>query len=105
MDLLQENKKKNNKTPAQKIVLTLIIISIVLCIIIGIMMVYLSLKGESKPYSVAINGKNIEYDLGNVKVIVTAYAIQAATFDSVADAYNAYNSQMSGIPENAVDID
>lgn len=52
-----------------------------------------------------INGKNIEYDLGNVKVIVTAYAIQAATFDSVADAYNAYNSQMSGIPENAVDID
>ena len=52
-----------------------------------------------------INGKNIEYDLGNVKVIVTAYAIQAATFDSVEDAYSAYNAQMSGIPENAVDID
>jgi predicted ribosomally synthesized peptide with SipW-like signal peptide len=52
-----------------------------------------------------INGKNIDYDLSNVKIIVTAYAIQAATFDSVADAYSAYNAQMSDIPENAVDID
>lgn len=59
MDLLNENKKKNNKTPAQKVVLALLIISIILCIIIGIIMAFLSMQGENKPYSILINGENV----------------------------------------------
>ena len=59
MDLLQENKKKNKKTTAQKIVLALLIISIVLSIIIvGIMFVTGNIKPQSK-YTIAINGSVI----------------------------------------------
>ena len=50
-------------------------------------------------------GEDIGFDLNNVKIIVTAYAIQVATFENVEDAYNAYNAQMAEIPANAVDID
>lgn len=61
MDLLKETNKnnKNKKTKTQKIILTLLIISIVLCIIIGLIMVYLSIKGEEKPYSITLDGKSI----------------------------------------------
>ena len=52
-----------------------------------------------------VNGQDIGFDLNNVKIIVTAYGIQAATFNSVQDAYAAYTAQMAEIPENAVDID
>ena len=50
-------------------------------------------------------GEDIGFDLNNVKIIVTAYGIQAATFDSVQKAYEAYNAQMAELPANAVDID
>ena len=50
-------------------------------------------------------GEDIGFDLNNVKIIVTAYAIQAATFEDVEAAYAAYNAQMAEIPANAVDID
>lgn len=69
MDLLQDNKKKDNKTPSQKVVLSLLIISIVLCIIIVIIMAFLSIKGENKPYSIAINGKSL--DLNSIGLITT----------------------------------
>lgn len=59
MDLLEDNKKKNNKTPAQKVVLALLIFSIVLCIIIGIAMAFLSTQKENKPYSVLMNGETV----------------------------------------------
>ncbi|MBE6977157.1 MAG: hypothetical protein E7438_00740 [Ruminococcaceae bacterium] len=49
-----------------------------------------------------MNGKEIGFDLNEVKIIVTAYGIQAATFDSVEEAYAAYNTQADSIP---VDID
>ena len=50
-----------------------------------------------------MNGEPIGFDLNNVKIIVTAYAIQAATFETVQDAYVAYNTQAdSSIP---TDID
>ena len=49
-----------------------------------------------------MNGKEIGFDLNNVKIIVTAYGIQAATFDSVEEAYAAYNTQADSIP---TDID
>ena len=52
-----------------------------------------------------INGQEIGYDLNNVRIIVTAYGIQAATFEDVKEAYAAYNDQMDAIPENAIDID
>ena len=61
MDLLQETNKKNKngKTPAQKIILTLLIISIILCVIVGSAMAYLSIQGKEKPYSISINGENV----------------------------------------------
>ena len=61
MDLLQDyNKSKKKKTKGQKIVLTLLIISIILsCVVVGVMF-YLSIKGESKQYTIQINGKNID---------------------------------------------
>ena len=52
-----------------------------------------------------INGNAIGFDLNNVKIIVTAYGIQAATFGSVQDAYAAYNAQAAEIAGLAVDID
>ena len=52
-----------------------------------------------------INGKDIGFDLNEVKIIVTAYGIQAATFADVAAAYAAYNAQADEIAALAVDID
>lgn len=74
---------------------------------VGMTKVYCDTKvdfdNETGKYTV--NGQDIGFDLNNVKIIVTAYGIQAATFDSVQDAYAAYTAQMAEIPENAVDID
>lgn len=52
-----------------------------------------------------LNGEPIGFDLNEVKIIVTAYGIQAATFENVEEAYAAYNNQMDEIPENAIDIE
>lgn len=42
-----------------------------------------------------INGKRIDYDFTqNIDIIVRAYGIQAAGFDTVYDAYNAYQNQV-----------
>ena len=39
-----------------------------------------------------INGKVIDYDFSNgIKILVRAYGIQAAGFDNVYAAYEAYN--------------
>lgn len=74
---------------------------------IGMTKVYCDTKvdfdNETGKYT--INGEEIGFDLNNVKIIVTAYGIQAATFGSVQEAYAAYNDQMASIPENAIDID
>ena len=74
---------------------------------IGMTKVYCDTKvdynNETGKYT--INGQNINFDLNNFKIIVTAYGIQAATFDSVQEAYAAYNTQLANIPDNAVDID
>lgn len=74
---------------------------------IGMTKVYCDTKvdydNETGKYT--INGQDIGFDLNNVKIIVTAYGIQAATFETVQDAYEAYNAQMAEIPANAVDID
>lgn len=60
MDLFEENKKENVKTPAQRLVSSLLIISIILCVIIGIIIAFIYLKGESKPYSILLNGISVE---------------------------------------------
>ena len=74
---------------------------------VGMTKVYCDTKvdfdNDTQKYT--FGGKEIGYDLNNVKIIVTAYGIQAATFENVVDAYNAYNAQTSDLPENAVDID
>lgn len=74
---------------------------------VGMTKVYCDTKvdydNETGKYT--INGEAIGFNLNNVKIIVTAYGIQAATFDSVQEAYTAYNAQKDAISANAVDID
>ena len=50
-----------------------------------------------------LNGQDIDFDLNDVKIIVTAYGIQAATFENVKAAYEAYNT--TGGTSVSVDID
>ena len=52
-----------------------------------------------------INGQDIGFNLNNVKIIVTAYGIQAATFDTVEEAYAAYTAQSAAVADVATDID
>ena len=94
MDLLQENNnKKNNKTPAQKVVLALLIISIVLCIIIGIIMVFVSMQGENIPYSILINGENIETT--TLQLITNENGQNYISLKSICNelGYNYYNGE------------
>lgn len=67
MDLLENGKKKNEKTKAQKIVLILLIISILLCLMVGIALVILSLHTENKPYTISIN--NTDVNLNELQLI------------------------------------
>lgn len=93
MDLLEENRKKNNKTPAQKVVLALLIISIVLCIIIGIIMAFVSMQGENKPYSIVINGKNVETK--TLQLIANENGQNYISLKSICNqlGYNYYNGE------------
>lgn len=50
-----------------------------------------------------IGGNPIGHDLRHVEIVVTAYGIQAATFPSVYEAYEAYQTQNIGTA--AIDID
>lgn len=52
-----------------------------------------------------LNGKPIGFDLNQVKIIVTAYGIQADTFDDVYAAYYAYTAQSAATEGVAADID
>ncbi len=74
---------------------------------VGMTKVYCDTKvdfdNESGEY--VINGQPIGFDLNEVKIIVTAYGIQAATFSSVQDAYAAYAAQSAEVAGIAVDID
>ena len=93
MDLLEENKKKNNKTPAQKLVLTLLIISIMLCVVIGIIMAYLSINGENKPYSITINGEVINND--TIKLVDMENGNKYISLKAICNRleYNYYNGE------------
>ena len=72
---------------------------------IGMTKVYCDTKVDfnNETGAYVMNGTPVGYDLNNVKVIVTAYGIQAATFDSVDAAHAAYVNQSAGIA--TVDID
>lgn len=61
MDLLNENSKnKPKKTKGQKIILSLLIISIILCFVIAGILVLLKYKPVKKTYKIELNGKTIE---------------------------------------------
>ena len=74
---------------------------------IGMTKVYCDTKvdfdNETGKYT--INGQDIGFNLNNVKIIVTAYGIQAATFDTVEEAYAAYTAQSAAVADVATDID
>lgn len=93
MDFFEENKKKPSKTPAQKLVLSLLIISIILCIMIGIAIAYLSIKGETKPYTIALNGQNIE--LNKLQLITTQNGKNYISLRAISDnlKYDYYNGE------------
>ena len=62
---------------------------------IGMTKVYLDTKVDYKDGKYVVNGKEIGMDLNNVKIIVNAYAIQAAGLNTVQEAYAAYNAQFT----------
>lgn len=62
MDLLQENSKRKKQSKAQKIVLILLIISIVLSIIIGITLFFIGGFNIQTEYSIAVNGKVVAFN-------------------------------------------
>lgn len=65
MDLLGENKKKNSKTTGQKVVLTLLIVSILLFAIIVITLIALQEQYKTVKYTITLDGNIIsETDLG-----------------------------------------
>ena len=100
MDFLQENKNKPSKTPAQKIVLSLLIISILLCIIIGIAIAYLSIKGETKPYTITLNGQNA--DLNKLQLFTTQNGKQYISLRALSDnlKYDYYNGEFKKTDES-----
>lgn len=93
MDLLQENNKKNNKTPAQKLILVLLVVSIVLCFIIGILIVYVSTIGESHPLSFSINGKITDNNI--LKLIELENGNKYVSLKAISNllGYNYYNGE------------
>lgn len=107
MDLLEENKKKNNKTPAQKMVLTLLIISIILSIMIGIAMAVMSLYGEKTPYSIKISGKTV--DLKKIQLITNNDGKKYISLQALSNelGYKYYNGEFKipGEGENKGYID
>lgn len=95
MDLLQENqkRKKNKKTPAQKVVLSLLIISIILCFIVGAAMFYTSLQGEKKPYSITISGQLV--NLNKLNVMTSENGKMYISLHELSDqlGYNYFNGE------------
>lgn len=101
MDLLQDNKKKNGKTQAQKIILALLIILTIICIIIGIALVYLSThKDSNKEYSIALNGKIIEEDMISLKIIENGTKYVSLKAISNQFDYLYYNGEFKVAEEN-----
>lgn len=100
MDLLQDNKKKPTKTPAQNFVLFLLIVSIILCIIIGIIMVILNAKGETKQYSLIINETSV--DLNNIQLITTENNTKYIPLKSICNIleYDYYNGEFKTTGED-----
>lgn len=109
MDLLQENqkRKKNEKTPAQKIILFLLIISIILCIIVGLLMAYTALQGEKNEYSISISGKKV--DLNTLQLMTSEKGKSYISLQALSNnlGYKYYNGEfrIPGESENKGYID
>lgn len=95
MDLLQDNEKriKNEKTPGQKIVLSLLIISIILCVVVGIAIAYTSIQGEKKQYSISINGKIV--DLKKLQLMTSGKENRYISIQALSNqlGYKYYNGE------------
>lgn len=96
MDLLQENQNNNNKkgqTQTQKIILILLIISIILSIIVGLTMAYVSTQDKVLPYSISINGKKV--DLNELQLMNNDKGKKYASIKALASkmGYNYYNGE------------
>lgn len=95
MNLLENetNQKKNEKTKAQKVVLTLLIISIILCLLVGIAMAFLALQGEEKEYSIAISGTQVA--LEDLKVTTSSNGSKYVSIQALCNqlGYKYYNGE------------
>lgn len=95
MDLLDETskKKKNGKTQTQKIILILLIVSIVLCLIVGLVMLYVSMQDKQAQYSVAINGTKI--NTSELQLMSSNNGIKYVSLKALSNklGYNYYNGE------------
>lgn len=100
MDLLESGKKKNEKTKAQKIILILLVISIILCLIVGIAMVVLSLQPETKAYTLSINNEDV--DLEELQLKVTENGAKYVSLKAICNklGYSYYNGEFKVAGEN-----
>lgn len=96
MDLLQGNNKnegKTEKTQAQKVILILLIISIILCVIVGLIMLYVSTQDQVKQYSVAVNGAKV--DLNDLQMMSDDKGKKYVGIKALTNklGYNYYNGE------------
>lgn len=96
MDLLQGNNKnegKTEKTQAQKVILILLIISITLCVIVGLIMLYVSTQDQVKQYSVAVNGSKV--DLNDLQMMSDDKGKKYVGIKALTNklGYNYYNGE------------
>lgn len=93
MDLLENNKKKNEKTKTQKMVLVLLIISIILSIVVGIAKVILSMQKETQPYTISIDGENI--DLTDLQLKKSENGVEYISLKAICNklGYSYYNGE------------
>lgn len=93
MDLLENNKKKNEKTKAQKIILILLVISIILCLIVGIAKVILSMQEGTQPYTISIDGENI--NLTELQLRSSENGVEYVSLKAICNklGYSYYNGE------------
>lgn len=86
MDLLEGSSKKIKKTKAQKIVLTLLIVSIILCIAIAATLFIMGYMNKEKPYTIAINGNKVS--VGSLGLIQTQEGEKYLPIKNICNTFN-----------------
>lgn len=100
MDLLENSKKKNEKTPMQKVVLILLIISIIMCITVGIAMVFVSMQTSEGTYEISINGES--KDLSKLQLLADENGKNYIPIKVICNelGYNYYNGEFKVAEED-----